>query len=200
MKKDKNKYYGPYTSAAAVKDTIELLTKIYHVRTCNRSLPKEIGNGRPCLNHHIHQCDAPCMGYISKEDYGKQVDKAKAFLDGKYDEVEKMLKEKMFACSENMEFEEFRIVKKTENGLLLQIKEPLKAECKPEEGIARIVRGMTDVNGRYLLRVRKDGKGTDYLVRYTVNGKIGYERIIFGEQKERSLGQDGCCGSFGSIM
>ena len=101
---------------------------------------------------------------------------------------------------ENMEFEEFRIVKKTESGLLLQIKEPLKTECKPEEGIARIVRGMTDVNGRYLLRVRKDGKGTDYLVRYTVNGKIGYERIIFGEQKERSLGQDGCCGSFGSIM
>ena len=105
MKKDKNKYYGPYTSAAAVKDTIELLTKIYHVRTCNRSLPKDIGNGRPCLNHHIHQCDAPCMGYISKEDYGRQVDKARAFLDGKYDEVEKMLKEKMYACSENMEFE-----------------------------------------------------------------------------------------------
>ena len=105
MKKDKNKYYGPYTSAAAVKDTIELLTKIYHVRTCNRALPKDIGNGRPCLNHHIHQCDAPCMGYISKEEYGKQVEKAKAFLDGKYDEVEKMLKEKMMQCSENMEYE-----------------------------------------------------------------------------------------------
>ncbi len=105
MKKDKNKYYGPYTSAAAVKDTIELLTKIYHMRTCNRSLPKEIGKKRPCLNYHLHQCDAPCMGYISKENYEILVEKAKGFLDGKYDEVEKMLKEKMFACSENMEFE-----------------------------------------------------------------------------------------------
>lgn len=88
---------------------------------------------------------------------------------------------------ESMEFEEFRIVKKAENGLLLHIKEPLLMECKPEEGITRIVRGMTDINGRYLLRVRMDGKGTDYLVRYTVNGKTGYKRIAFGEQKERSL-------------
>lgn len=88
---------------------------------------------------------------------------------------------------ESMEFEEFRIVKKAEKGLLLHIKEPLLMECKPEEGITRIVRGMTDINGRYLLRVRMDGKGTDYLVRYTVNGKTGYKRIAFGEQKERSL-------------
>ena len=106
MKKDKNRYYGPYTSAGAVKDTIELLRKIYHVRTCNRSLPKDIGNGRPCLNYHIHQCDAPCMGYINSEDYKASVREAVRFLDGNYAEVLKMLEEKMYAASEKMEFEE----------------------------------------------------------------------------------------------
>ena len=69
MKKDKAKYFGPYTSAAAVKDTIELLRKIYKIRTCHRNLPKDIGIGRPCLYHHIGQCDAPCQGSISQEDY-----------------------------------------------------------------------------------------------------------------------------------
>lgn len=106
MKKDKNRYFGPYTSAGAVKDTIELLRKIYHVRTCNRSLPKEIGNGRACLNYHIHQCDAPCMGYINSEEYKNHVAQAVKFLDGNYAEVLKMLEEKMYAASEKMEFEE----------------------------------------------------------------------------------------------
>lgn len=106
MKKDKSKYYGPYTSAGAVKDTIELLRKIYHIRTCNRSLPKEIGNGRPCLNYHIHQCQAPCMGYVSGEDYRKSVSQAVRFLEGNYAEVLKTLQEKMMTYSENMEFEQ----------------------------------------------------------------------------------------------
>ena len=106
MKKDKSKYYGPYTSAGAVKDTIELLRKIYHIRTCNRALPKDIGNGRPCLNYHIHQCDGPCMGYISGEDYRKSVSQAVRFLEGNYSEVLKMLQDKMMAYSENMEFEQ----------------------------------------------------------------------------------------------
>ena len=106
MKKDKNKYYGPYTSAGAVKDTIELLRKIYHVRTCNRALPKEIGNGRACLNYHIHQCDGPCMGYITGEEYRRSVSGAVGFLEGDYTEVIKMLQEKMMAHSEKMEFEQ----------------------------------------------------------------------------------------------
>lgn len=106
MKKDKNRYFGPYTSAGAVKDTIELLRKIYHVRTCNRSLPKDIGNGRPCLNYHIHQCNAPCMGYIGSEEYKMAVKEAVKFLDGNYVEVLKMLEKKMCDASEKMEFEQ----------------------------------------------------------------------------------------------
>ena len=106
MKKDKSRYFGPYTSAGAVKDTIDLIRKLYKLRSCNRSLPKEIGNDRPCLNYHIKQCNAPCQGYISKEEYRKSVDAALDFLNGNYGPVLKMLEEKMQQASENMEFEE----------------------------------------------------------------------------------------------
>lgn len=106
MKKDKNRYFGPYTSAGAVKDTIELLRKIYKVRTCNRALPKDIGNGRPCLNYHIHQCNGPCMGYIGSEEYKAAVAEAVKFLEGNYKEVLKLLEDKMYAASEQMEFEQ----------------------------------------------------------------------------------------------
>ena len=106
MKKDKSRYFGPFTSAGAVKDTIELINKLYQLRTCSRSLPKDIGNDRPCLNYHIKQCLAPCQGYVSKEQYNEQVAKALEFLNGKYDVILKELERKMTEASENMEFEE----------------------------------------------------------------------------------------------
>ena len=106
MKKDKSKYYGPYTSAGAVKDTIELIRKIYKLRTCSRNLPKDIGKERPCLNYHIKQCDAPCQGYISEEAYGEKVKKATDFLNGNFEPVLKDLEEKMLEASENLEFEQ----------------------------------------------------------------------------------------------
>ena len=105
MKKDKAKYFGPYTSAGAVKDTIELLRKLYHIRSCNRNLPKDIGKERPCLNYHIKQCYAPCQDYISQEEYRESVQKAVEFLNGKYDTILKELQEKMEQASEEMEFE-----------------------------------------------------------------------------------------------
>ena len=106
MKKDKSRYFGPYTSAAAVKDTIELLNKLYQLRTCNRSLPRDIGQDRPCLNYHIKQCQAPCQGYISKEDYRQQVELALDFLNGNYGTILKDLESKMQEAAANMEFEE----------------------------------------------------------------------------------------------
>jgi len=105
MHKDKAKYYGPYTSAGAVKDTIDLIHKLYGIRTCNKALPRMQGKERPCLNYHIHQCPAPCQGYISKEAYGESVKKALAFLNGSYAPVLKELQEKMNMASENLEFE-----------------------------------------------------------------------------------------------
>ena len=105
MKKDKNKYFGPFTSAGAVKDTIELIHKIYHIRTCTRKLPQDIGKDRPCLYYHIHQCDAPCQGYVSKEEYQQSVKQALDFLGGRYEPVMKYLEDRMTAASEEMEFE-----------------------------------------------------------------------------------------------
>ena len=106
MKKDKSKYFGPYTSAAAVKDTIELLNKLFQLRTCNRNLPKDIGIERPCLNYHIKQCLAPCQGYVDQAAYRKQVEGALEFLNGNYGPVLKNLENKMKRAAENLEFEE----------------------------------------------------------------------------------------------
>lgn len=106
MKKDKSRYFGPYTSAAAVKDTIELLNKLYQLRTCNRVLPRDIGIERPCLNYHIKQCLAPCQGYVSKEEYRQQVAGALEFLNGNYSPILKDLEEKMNKAAEELEFEE----------------------------------------------------------------------------------------------
>ncbi|MCR4788562.1 MAG: excinuclease ABC subunit UvrC [Lachnospiraceae bacterium] len=106
MKKDRSRYFGPYSSAYAVNNTIELVNKIFMLRTCTRSLPKEAGQGRPCLNQHIGRCCAPCTGNVSKEEYAKRIDSAIRFLNGEYGDTLKELKEKMTQLSENMEYEE----------------------------------------------------------------------------------------------
>ncbi len=105
MKKDKNKYFGPYTSAGAVKDTIDLIHKLYQIRTCNRNLPRDVGKERPCLNYHIKQCAAPCQGFITKEQYDSSISQALDFLNGRYEGILKMLEEKMQKSSERMDFE-----------------------------------------------------------------------------------------------
>ena len=106
VKKDKAKYFGPYTSVLAVKDTLDLLRKIYQIRTCNRNLPRDIGKERACLYYHIKQCSGPCQGYISEEEYRESIDQIIDFLNGNFNEVLSMLEKKMMNASENMEFEE----------------------------------------------------------------------------------------------
>lgn len=106
MKKDKAKYFGPYSSSGAVKDSLELLRKLYHIRTCSRNLPKDMGKERPCLYYHIKQCKAPCQGYISKEAYQEQIAGVLDFLNGEYKKKIKELEKKMFEASEEMRFEE----------------------------------------------------------------------------------------------
>ena len=106
QKKDKGKYFGPYTSAGAVKDSLELIRKLYHVRTCSRNLPRDIGKERPCLYYHIKQCQAPCQGYVSKEEYRAQIDGVLDFLNGDYKKLLKELEQKMLAASEELKFEE----------------------------------------------------------------------------------------------
>lgn len=106
MKKDKSRYFGPYTSAASVKDTIELINKLYRLRTCRKKFPRDFGVERPCLNYHIGRCMAPCQGNLSAEAYGRQLERALDFLNGNYQSILKELEEKMTEASENMEFEE----------------------------------------------------------------------------------------------
>ena len=105
MKRDKAKYFGPYTSVNSVKDTIELIRKLYKIRSCRRNLPKDIGKERPCLYYHIKQCDAPCQGYVSKEAYRESVDEVIRFLNGNYEGILKDLETKMMDASDNLEFE-----------------------------------------------------------------------------------------------
>ena len=106
VKRDKSKYFGPYTCAGAVKETIELMHKVYKIRNCSRVLPRDIGKERPCLYHQIRQCDAPCQGYISKEQYRENVEQALRFLNGDDKKILKDLEEKMLAASAAMEFED----------------------------------------------------------------------------------------------
>ena len=106
MKRDHSKYFGPYTNSKAVKDIIELLKKLYHIRSCNKVLPRDMGLERPCLYHQIKQCMAPCQGYISKEDYNKNVQDAISFLNGNHGHVIRDLEKQMKELSEDMEFEQ----------------------------------------------------------------------------------------------
>ncbi|NSK34455.1 excinuclease ABC subunit UvrC [Blautia schinkii] len=106
MKKDKARYFGPYTSGSAVKDVIELVRKLYQVRSCNRTLPRDTGKDRPCLYYHMKQCDAPCQGYISQEEYRKNISKVVRFLNGDFKATIDELTEKMQKASEEMRYED----------------------------------------------------------------------------------------------
>lgn len=105
MKRDKNKYYGPFTSAGAVKDTIELITKIYSLRTCNKDMSKQDRDGRCCLNYHIHRCKGPCQGYCSEEEYAEGVKGAQDFLNGNFEPVIKYVEGMMYEASDRLDFE-----------------------------------------------------------------------------------------------
>ena len=106
MKKDTSRYFGPYTNSTAVRDIIELLRKLYHIRTCSKKLPQDIGKDRPCLYYHIGQCPAPCQGYITKDAYGENIKRMLEFLKGHYQEEIDRLTEKMMAASMEMRYEE----------------------------------------------------------------------------------------------
>ncbi|MEE0955488.1 MAG: excinuclease ABC subunit UvrC [Eubacterium sp.] len=106
MRKDKSRYFGPYPNATAVHETIDVVRKLYQIRDCSRNLPKETGRERPCLYHHILQCDAPCQGLISQEDYGRKVEEAMEFLSGKTEPAILELTERMNQAAEKLNYED----------------------------------------------------------------------------------------------
>lgn len=105
-KNNGDKYYGPYTSSEAVKDTLELIHKIYKIRTCSRRLPQDTGKERECLNYHIKQCNGPCQGYVTEEAYQESFRQAIHFLTGNFGPVLELLENKMNGAAEKMEYEE----------------------------------------------------------------------------------------------
>ena len=154
MKKDKSKYFGPYTSATAVKDTIELLRKIYKIRTCSRCLPRDIGKDRPCLNYHIKQCAAPCQGYISKEEYCENIDKALEFLNGNYSGVISLLKGKMEEAAGKLEFEEAAGYRDLLSSVqaVAQKQKITNSDMKDKDVIAAAIEGNTCVIQAFFIR------------------------------------------------
>lgn len=106
QKKDRCRYFGPFTNVTAARDTLEFAHKIYKIRTCRRVLPRDTGKERPCLNYHIGKCSAPCQGYISKEEYAQNFNKALKLIEGDYKQVIEYLEEKMYDASDKMEYEQ----------------------------------------------------------------------------------------------
>ena len=106
MKRDNSRYFGPFTSGKAIRDTIELVNSLFHLRSCRKSFPRDIGKERPCLYHQIGQCPAPCQGNVSEEAYRADFEKALKFLQGDTKPVIRELTEKMEEASAHMEFEE----------------------------------------------------------------------------------------------
>lgn len=171
MTKDKSKYFGPYTSLGAVKDTLELIRKIYKTRTCNRNLPKDQGKERPCLNYHIHQCLGPCQGYVTPEEYKKQVDLAMDLLNGNYADVIAMLKEQMMAYSEELEFEKAGEVKE----LIQSVKKVAEKQ--------KITH--SDGEDKDILAVAKEGEDAVVQVFFIRNGKlIGRDHFFLSIDKD----------------
>lgn len=105
MRKDRARYFGPYPNAGAVRETIDLIRRLYHLRSCNRNLPRDIGKDRPCLYYHIHQCEAPCQGWVSKEAYREQLEKAIDFLNGRTENEVRELTRRMQKASDELNFE-----------------------------------------------------------------------------------------------
>lgn len=103
--KDGNKYFGPYTNGAAVYETINLIRKVFPIRTCKKSIKEGEEPTRTCLNFHINKCNGPCGGHVSKEEYGKMINSVIDILNGKDKEIIGELKKNMEKCAENFEFE-----------------------------------------------------------------------------------------------
>ena len=158
LRKDGSRYFGPFKSAGAVRDTIELMRKLFQIRDCTRNLPRDQGKDRPCLNYQIGQCKAPCMGYVSEEEYRRKVDEAVSFLGGSYKPVVRLLTERMEKASSELDFEqaaEWRALRAS----VLQVSEKQKMESE-------------DGNDRDVIAMAADGTEAVVSVFYVRGGRV----------------------------
>ena len=167
VRKDNARYYGPYTSAGAVKDTIELLCRLYKVRTCTHKYNSDIFDGgasmeekmgNACLYYHIHQCSAPCLGIVSREDYLSSIQGAVDFLNGNYKPLINELTEKMNAQAESLEFEEAALTR--------DLLESVKAVAQKQK--------ITDTGGedKDIIAMAREGDSVIIQVFFIRDGKI----------------------------
>ena len=158
LRKDGSRYFGPFKSAGAVRDTIELMRKLFQIRDCTRNLPRDQGKERPCLNYQIGQCKAPCQGYVSEEEYRRKVDEAVSFLGGSYKPVVRLLTERMEKASSELDFEqaaEWRDLRAS----VLQVSEKQKMESE-------------DGNDRDVIAMAADGTEAVVSVFYVRGGRV----------------------------
>ncbi|HCM92720.1 MAG TPA: excinuclease ABC subunit C, partial [Lachnospiraceae bacterium] len=167
VRKDNARYYGPYTSAGAVKDTIELLCKLYKIRTCTNKYNSDIFDGgssveekmgNACLYYHIHQCSAPCLGIVSKEDYLRSIRGAVDFLNGNYRPLINELTDKMNAQAEALEFEDAAVTR--------DLLESVKAVAQKQK--------ITDTGGedKDIIAMAREGDSVIIQVFFIRDGKI----------------------------
>lgn len=105
VRKDRAKYFGPYTSNYAVNNTLEIISNLYPLRDCKLNLNKELGKHRPCLNYHINKCLAPCQGNLDEGVYMEMINELLMFLNGKEDKLLDIIESKMKKASEALDFE-----------------------------------------------------------------------------------------------
>ena len=172
--KDGSKYFGPYTNGTAVYETINLINKIFPLRTC-KLLIKEGGETvRPCLNYHIKKCFGPCGGYISKEEYGKMINDVIDILSGKDTTVLKVLQSEMEEASMNLEFEKAADLRDK----ILAIKAIVE-----KQKIFKTMEGDED-----FINIYRDEKDSCVQVFFSREGKIlGREHFIFENTAEDSI-------------
>ncbi len=174
MKKDQSKYFGPYTDVQAMWELVDIIKKVWKLRTCNRDLPKDINKARPCLNYHIGQCDAPCTANISSEDYHAMIEDVLSFLNGKYKSISKKLEEEMHRASDEFLFEKAAV-----------LRDQIKAIQKLEQKQAAINPSMDDQD---VIAYAKNEHDTLMQVYFVRGGKlVGREHFYLQNTEEEVI-------------
>lgn len=172
--KDGAKYYGPYTSATSLRETVELLKKLFPFRSCNQ---KVFTNDRPCLNAHIKRCLAPCVGRITREQYGEIIKQVELFLEGKQEHLIIRLEKEMDQAALNLEFEEAARLRDQINSIKQIIeKQKIVSGGNEDQDVMAMARGFNETcvqvffirGGKLIGRENYFLKGTDDMERSEV--------------------------------
>ena len=162
--KDKAKYYGPFVSKSRVRELLELIHRLWPIRQCGKLFPRDYDKGRPCLNHHIGQCRAPCNRLFDEESYNKSLAEAEKFIQGKTGHILERLTTKMAAAAEALEFERAAELRDTIDALKL-LTEKQKVE--------------TGGDDRDVIAIARDGDEALLQIFFIRNGKLsGREHFL----------------------